>query len=45
MDTQGNVNHVISIVCSWIFKSNYEKSLFLTRESLDQVCSPSFGEE
>ena len=32
MDTLGNVNHAISIVGNWIFDSNYEKSLCLTRE-------------
>ena len=30
--TLGNGNHVISIVCYWIFDSNHEKSLNLTRE-------------
>ena len=32
METLGNVNHAISIVSNWIFDSNYEKSLCLTRE-------------
>ena len=31
MFTLINVNHAISIVGYWIFDSNYEKSLFLTR--------------
>ena len=45
MDSLGNVNHAISIVSSCIFVSNYEKSLHLTRESLDLICSPSVGEK
>ena len=45
MYTLGNVNHAISIVGYWIFDSNYKKKLFITRESLDLICSPSFGEE
>ena len=45
VDTLGNVNHDISIVCYWIFDFNYEKELRLTRESLDLMCSPSVGEE
>ena len=45
MDSLGNVNHAIVVVCSWIFYSNYEQALFLTRESLDLICSPSVGEE
>ena len=44
MYTLGNVNHAISILRSWIFDSNYEKSLCLTRESLDIILSPSVGE-
>ena len=40
----GNVNHVISIVGHWIFDSNYKKSLFLTQELLDIICSSSIGE-
>ena len=31
MDTLGNMNHSISIVGYWIFDSDYEKSLCLTR--------------
>ena len=45
MDTLGNVNNDISILGYWIFDSNYEKSLCLTRESLDIIFSPSVGEE
>ena len=45
MDTLGNMNHDISILGYWIFDSNYEKSLCLTRESLDIIFSPSVGEE
>ena len=44
METLGNVNHAISIVGYWIFDSNYEKALPLTRESFDLICSPSVGE-
>ena len=44
MNTLGNINHAISIVGYWIFDSNYEKALYLTRESLDLICSPSVGE-
>ena len=32
MDSQGNLNHDISIVANLIFYSNYEKSLCLTQE-------------
>ena len=45
MDTLGNVNNAISIVGYFIFDSNYEKNIHLTRESLDLICSPSVGEE
>ena len=45
MSTQGNMNHDISIVHSWIFDSNYEKLLCLEKESLGIICSPSVGEE
>ena len=45
METLGNVNHAISIVGYWIFDSNYEKALHLTRELLDLICSPSVVEE
>ena len=45
MDTLVNVNHAISIVDYWIFDSNYEKKLHLTRESLDIICYPSVDEE
>ena len=31
MDSLGNVNHAISIVGCWIFDSNYEKNLCITR--------------
>ena len=44
IDNLGIVNHAISIVGYWIFDSNYEKALYLTRESLDLICSPSVGE-
>ena len=44
-DSLGNVNHAISVVEYWIFDSNYEKSLFLHRASLDIICAPSVGEE
>ena len=45
MDTLGNVNHVISILGHFIFDSNYEKALCLTKESLDLVFSLSFDKE
>ena len=45
MDSLGNVNHAISVVGYWIFYSNYEKSLFLNRESLENICAPYVGEE
>ena len=41
----GNVNHDISIVDFLIFDSNYVQALFLTRESLDLIFSPSVGVE
>ena len=44
MDTSGNVNHSISVVCSWIFDSNYERALVLNKASLDMICAPSVGE-
>ena len=45
MDSLGNVNHAISVVGSWIFDWNYERALFLNKESLDMICAPSVGEE
>ena len=45
MDSLVNVNHAISIVGYWIFESNYEQAICLTRKSLDLICSPSVGEE
>ena len=44
MDTLGNFNHAISIVGYFIFDSNYEQALCLTRESLDLICSPCVHE-
>ena len=35
----------LSIVDYWIFDSNYKQALFMTRESLDLIVSPFFGEE
>ena len=32
LDSQGNMNHAISIVGHWIFDSNNEKALCLTQE-------------
>ena len=34
-DSSGNVNHTISITGSWMYDSNYKRSLPLMRESLD----------
>ena len=45
MDSLGNFNHAISVVGSWIFDSNYERSLVLNKESLDMICAPYIGEE
>ena len=45
MDSLGNVNRYISIVGQLIFDSNYKKSLCLTEELLDILCSPSIGKE
>ena len=45
MDSLGNVNHAISVVGSWIFDSNYERSLVLNKASLDMICAPSVGEQ
>ena len=45
MDSLVNVNHYISIVGHCIFYSDYKKSLCLTLELLDIICSPSIGEE
>ena len=44
MDTLRNLNHDISTVGYCIFYYNYKQILFLTRESLDLICSPSIGE-
>ena len=45
MDSLGNMNHAISVSGSWIFDSNYIRSLVLNKESLDMICAPSIGEE
>ena len=45
MDTLESLSHAISIVGYWIFDSNNEKLLFLTREPLDLICSTPIGEE
>ena len=45
MYSLGNVNHAISVVGCWIFDSNYERSLVLSKASLDMICAPSVGEE
>ena len=45
MDTLGNVNNNIIIVGYWIFGSNYEEALHLTRELLGIICYPSVSEE
>ena len=45
MDSLGNVNHDISVLGSWIFDSNYERSLVLNKESLDMICAPYIVEE
>ena len=31
MDSLGNVNRAISVVCSWIFDSNYKRALVLNK--------------
>ena len=45
MDSLGNVNNAISVVCYWIFDSDYEISLVLNIESLDMIRAPSVGKE
>ena len=45
MDTLGNINNAIGVVVYWIFNSNFEKELRLTRELLDLICYPFVGEE
>ena len=45
MDSLVNVNHAISVIGSWIFDSNYEKSLVLNMASLDMIYASSIGEE
>ena len=45
MDSLGNLNHAISFIAYWIFDSKYEQALFLTRESLHLIYSPSVDEE
>ena len=39
------MKNAISIIHSWIFDSNYEHALCMTRESLDIGCSHSVLEE
>ena len=41
----GNVNRAISILRYWIFDSNYEKALHITKESLDLIFSFTVDEE
>ena len=45
MDSLGTLNHAISTVGYWIFESNYEQAIFMTRELLDLICPPSVTEE
>ena len=45
MDSIRNANHAISVVGYWIFDSNYNKSLCLTQELLNIICSTSIDEE
>ena len=45
MNSLGNLNRDISVVGYCIFGSNYKKSFFLNRVSLDMICSPSVGDE
>ena len=45
MDSPINVNRATSIVWYWIFDSNHEKGLCLTKESLDLIFSPYIGKE
>ena len=45
INSLGNVNHAIIVVGYWIFDSNYERELVMSREWLDMICSPSVGEE
>ena len=40
-DSDGNVNHSVSITWCWIYDSNYKTALPLMRQSLDIMCSPS----
>ena len=45
MDSLVNVNRAISVVGSWIFDSNYERALFLNKESLNMICDTYVREE
>ena len=45
MNSLGTLNHAISMVGYWIFESNYEQAIFMTRELLDLICSISVGEK
>ena len=45
MGSIGNVSHAIIVLGYWIFESNCEKSLCLTQDALDLICSPSVDEE
>ena len=40
MNSVENVNYPVIIVGYWIFDSNYKKSLPLTPDSFNLVCSP-----
>ena len=39
------MDHAISVVVSWIFDSNYQRTLVLNKASLDMICAPSVDEE
>ena len=42
--TDGKTDHAITIVGDWIFDSNCERALRLSKESLD-ICSSSFNRD
>ena len=43
MDSVGNLNHSVSIVCYWVLGSNSKKGIPLTLYSSNLVCSTSEG--
>ena len=45
IETDGFVNHAISIIGCWIYDFNYKIALTLIKYYLDIICSPSKGDK